>query len=141
MIGDFFYLLIFSFSVVFLFFCYFFFSSRRRHTRCALVTGVQTCALPIWPSGFTQLVPVQQPTENETGPQTNEEWARIAIDGLISRGYPAALVNSAITKALMGGTDYEGKKMSVQEWSIWQLALLYYGTPPQPVNEIGRAHV
>src|SRR3546814_3764085 len=31
-------------------FCYgvfFFFSSRRRHTRCALVTGVQTCALPI----------------------------------------------------------------------------------------------
>src|SRR3546814_11753269 len=26
---------------------FFFFSSRRRHTRCALVTGVQTCALPI----------------------------------------------------------------------------------------------
>src|SRR3546814_1024692 len=26
----------------------FFFSGRRRHTRCALVTGVQTCALPIW---------------------------------------------------------------------------------------------
>src|SRR3546814_919533 len=31
------------------FYCFcFFFSSRRRHTRCALVTGVQTCALPIW---------------------------------------------------------------------------------------------
>src|SRR3546814_5210206 len=30
-----------------MFFC-FFFSSRRRHTRCALVTGVQTCALPIY---------------------------------------------------------------------------------------------
>src|SRR3546814_3778083 len=28
---------------------YLFFSSRRRHTRCALVTGVQTCALPIYP--------------------------------------------------------------------------------------------
>src|SRR3546814_5446195 len=27
--------------------CLFFCSSRRRHTRCALVTGVQTCALPI----------------------------------------------------------------------------------------------
>src|SRR3546814_4212616 len=27
---------------------FFFFSSRRRHTRCALVTGVQTCALPIF---------------------------------------------------------------------------------------------
>src|SRR3546814_17675096 len=31
-----------------LFSCVFFFSSRRRHTRCALVTGVQTCALPIF---------------------------------------------------------------------------------------------
>src|SRR3546814_1522236 len=31
----------------FLLYCFFFFSSRRRHTRCALVTGVQTCALPI----------------------------------------------------------------------------------------------
>src|SRR3546814_10377219 len=30
---------------------FFFFSSRRRHTRCALVTGVQTCALPIFPAG------------------------------------------------------------------------------------------
>src|SRR3546814_1209235 len=29
-------------------FLFFFFSSRRRHTRCALVTGVQTCALPIF---------------------------------------------------------------------------------------------
>src|SRR3546814_8899062 len=28
-------------------FCDFFCASRRRHTRCALVTGVQTCALPI----------------------------------------------------------------------------------------------
>src|SRR3546814_9017354 len=31
-------------------FLFFFFSSRRRHTRCALVTGVQTCALPIFRS-------------------------------------------------------------------------------------------
>src|SRR3546814_5673286 len=33
--------------IVYWFVCVFFFSSRRRHTRCALVTGVQTCALPI----------------------------------------------------------------------------------------------
>src|SRR3546814_10736878 len=32
--------------------CLFFFSSRRRHTRCALVTGVQTCALPILPLDY-----------------------------------------------------------------------------------------
>src|SRR3546814_7153346 len=37
----------FYFIVCSVFFFFFFFSSRRRHTRCALVTGVQTCALPI----------------------------------------------------------------------------------------------
>src|SRR3546814_6493032 len=31
--------------------CFCVFSSRRRHTRCALVTGVQTCALPIYTTG------------------------------------------------------------------------------------------
>src|SRR3546814_8321164 len=40
-------MIIFLLFVFFSFFFFFFFSSRRRHTRCALVTGVQTCALPI----------------------------------------------------------------------------------------------
>src|SRR3546814_407571 len=38
---------------LFFFFLFFFFSSRRRHTRCALVTGVQTCALPICHGSIT----------------------------------------------------------------------------------------
>src|SRR3546814_15442564 len=43
-------------SVVHCDYCFFFFfSSRRRHTRCALVTGVQTCALPISFKGYTKL--------------------------------------------------------------------------------------
>src|SRR3546814_4485477 len=33
---------------------YCFFADRRRHTRCALVTGVQTCALPIWIRGMAR---------------------------------------------------------------------------------------
>src|SRR3546814_1073301 len=45
----------------FLFGSFFFFSSRRRHTRCALVTGVQTCALPICTVGDEQ-VSSQPPT-------------------------------------------------------------------------------
>src|SRR3546814_5790023 len=44
------------------FFWFFFFSSRRRHTRCALVTGVQTCALPI----FRMLGPAHVPLGSET---------------------------------------------------------------------------
>src|SRR3546814_438787 len=47
----------------------FFFSSRRRHTRCALVTGVQTCALPI--SRFTNVTNIHGHTHqvlyNEIG--------------------------------------------------------------------------
>src|SRR3546814_8058227 len=41
---------VFMLAIVFLF------SSRRRHTRCALVTGVQTCALPILDAGDEPLV-------------------------------------------------------------------------------------
>src|SRR3546814_5075665 len=41
--------MVFFLSLIF----FFFFSSRRRHTRCALVTGVQTCALPLPPVRIT----------------------------------------------------------------------------------------
>src|SRR3546814_3623584 len=36
----------------------FVFSSRRRHTRCALVTGVQTCALPISGLSYASLLAI-----------------------------------------------------------------------------------
>src|SRR3546814_7540924 len=43
--------------IIFFFVHFFFFSSRRRHTRCALVTGVQTCALPICLRTATRQIP------------------------------------------------------------------------------------
>src|SRR3546814_8115968 len=43
----------------------FFFSSRRRHTRCALVTGVQTCALPIYASRNSIAPAVTAPASRE----------------------------------------------------------------------------
>src|SRR3546814_1064704 len=46
--------------------CFVFFSSRRRHTRCALVTGVQTCALPIFLMYF-QLKPFQVEIPEDEG--------------------------------------------------------------------------
>src|SRR3546814_2175179 len=56
----------------------FFFSNRRRHTRCALVTGVQTCALPIWsnssePSG-TSLMPWRAREEDEDEGNASCAW-------------------------------------------------------------------
>src|SRR3546814_5472580 len=44
---------------------FFFFSSRRRHTRCALVTGVQTCALPILLDALDFPEPAQATTNEE----------------------------------------------------------------------------
>src|SRR3546814_6528654 len=62
-----------------------FFSSRRRHTICALVTGVQTCALPIFP--FTSTL--NQPPEGYRGDyyvdeftdtKLREDWERCKRD-------------------------------------------------------------
>src|SRR3546814_4407963 len=52
------------------YFFFFFFSSRRRHTRCALVTGVQTCALPIYVP-YAPWTPPPPGRSMETSPQEN----------------------------------------------------------------------
>src|SRR3546814_6921648 len=54
------------------FFC--FFSSRRRHTRCALVTGVQTCALPILGKAS------QDPTLTGVRPNTLADAPQLRLD-------------------------------------------------------------
>src|SRR3546814_5780256 len=54
----------------------FFFSSRRRHTRCALVTGVQTCALPIYQLIFLAAkTPSARNTRKMMGARTNRTLA------------------------------------------------------------------
>src|SRR3546814_5310378 len=51
--------------------CLFFFSSRRRHTSCALVTGVQTCALPILDlvAGVKKIIIVMEHTSKHGDPK------------------------------------------------------------------------
>src|SRR3546814_1731299 len=46
--------------------CFYFFSSRRRHTICALVTGVQTCALPISETNTFSPIPTSRASSEET---------------------------------------------------------------------------
>src|SRR3546814_9487506 len=62
------------------FFFFFFFSSRRRHTRCALVTGVQTCALPICAVAVPENAPIFRWQESlgeadATRDACQEQWA------------------------------------------------------------------
>src|SRR3546814_4542059 len=59
--------------------CFFVFSSRRRHTRCALVTGVQTCALPI--SGMTAApIPTAELERIIERAAEAERWGLIAVN-------------------------------------------------------------
>src|SRR3546814_4155626 len=61
---------------------YFFFSSRRRHTRCALVTGVQTCALPIC-SGLVITQEKAYLLESRLNPVARK-WDLDGVDALIA---------------------------------------------------------
>src|SRR3546814_4370267 len=57
----------------------FFFSSRRRHTRCALVTGVQTCALPISITlGILMLIPKWRKANMEDAAIAVAAWKDLA---------------------------------------------------------------
>src|SRR3546814_3931306 len=60
----------------------FFFSSRRRHTRCALVTGVQTCALPIYPCIFPSPLPVLLRVGLDSAEANGDVAAADVADGL-----------------------------------------------------------
>src|SRR3546814_8493116 len=102
-----------------------FFSCRRRHTRCALVTGVQTCALPIVDFGALDL-----------------RWigAIVSRDGAVEEtglgagvlGDPARSVSWLVDRLARYGGRIE----------VGQTVLL--GTFIRPIEcspEIGRAHV
>src|SRR3546814_9794383 len=60
----------------------FFFSSRRRHTRCALVTGVQTCALPIY-QGYCD--PETDALLMEAATETDEDARKALYDEAVER--------------------------------------------------------
>src|SRR3546814_8471490 len=65
---------------------FFFFSSRRRHTRCALVTGVQTCALPIcftW-GGWMTSSTAQKMAEETTERARAELAAAFCVERFLS---------------------------------------------------------
>src|SRR3546814_8628896 len=72
--------MIYSVCLMLIYVFFFFFSSRRRHTRCALVTGVQTCALPILhpPTGASAIRTID-PTGRRTTKVSNDiDWEHAA---------------------------------------------------------------
>src|SRR3546814_2349388 len=111
---------------------FFFFSSRRRHTRCALVTGVQTCALPIWQALWI---------------------ASLLLAGLLAGWALYTLRRSPHGAALKAVAADPAPRWSRVQWiallltggvfMLWSGQYLAYMTwlPLYLVEEIGRAHV
>src|SRR3546814_11441251 len=84
-------------------YCCFFFSSRRRHTRCALVTGVQTCALPICHKpGYTKGIDIR---------------ARMTV---LAEGARGSLTKQLVKRfALDAACDPQGYSIGIKE--LWQV--------------------
>src|SRR3546814_3156367 len=102
-------------------FVYFFFSSRRRHTRCALVTGVQTCALPICrPSQESLMSTAVKRRLVPTSTHWGTYWAEVEGDRLIAvhdyAGDPApAIIGPGIVDAVTHDTRI-GRPMVRKGW-------------------------
>src|SRR3546814_5613679 len=79
----------------------FFFSSRRRHTRCALVAGVQTCALPILTNKNRRLPPRTHHSPKRKGSRFRGPLSGSSGDGSVLQevGH-MALVFRAVVAAL-----------------------------------------
>src|SRR3546814_3272399 len=105
-------------------FIFFFFSSRRRHTRCALVTGVQTCALPI----FIDI------TNNDLRAFARQPLARCCTDSRTACGdYDTFSVKSVHANAVAKDASRQLSMSCFNRSSFWLM--------PSTASEIGRAHV
>src|SRR3546814_1234572 len=111
----------------------FFFSSRRRHTRCALVTGVQTCALPIYlhdPDGvYVNLYLPSRVAWTQGG-------AKVALEQRTD--YP---VGARSTLALSVSLPTRlALRLRVPGWATGGATISVNGEPFADAAEIGSAH-
>src|SRR6184192_2043941 len=103
------------------FFCFFFFSSRRRHTRCRLVTGVQTCALPIWTDDLHE----------------GELEAVLAARGLAAQRATLAAVVDAVDDASVIAIETGGRRGRLVPFRL--VAAHAGGAPPAPSPALATA--
>src|SRR3546814_20083965 len=108
----------------------FFFSSRRRHTRCALVTGVQTCALPILSAGADigialdgdadRLIVVDEKGQIVDGDQIMAliaaNWARAGT--LRGGGLVATVMSNLGLERVLGGQGIALKRTKVGDRNV-----------------------
>src|SRR3546814_6427584 len=88
----------------------FMFSSRRRHTRCALLTGVQTCALPIFPNAIIAVKSSRVAGAIPAGVRGDGSDCAAAkrllsqMSGLLGRGCPPASIGK-MSRSIYGPVE------------------------------------
>src|SRR3546814_1009788 len=113
-----------------------FFSRRRRHTRCALVTGVQTCALPICAELFLDEIERAMKSEQglkqwylsaiDTIAKASGEVGTLSIEGLewCEIDFPADLrKGEAVTRGWLAG--YDGNEKQIGSETCRQMVCRY----------------
>src|SRR3546814_4186801 len=116
---------------VVIFLVFFFFSSRRRHTRCALVTGFQTCALPILQSLYVPYVLILAaigPVAGLIGGQVfGYRFLNVSFHPPLGGAIVSALLSYALTLAAVYvvalvidalATTFGGQKNSIQALKV-----------------------
>src|SRR3546814_19095564 len=136
----------FSFSCVFVIILVFFFSSRRRHTRCALVTGVQTCALPISSPGSASASgpPAMEglPWVPESSPSMKiVAWQEWCFAGKISlRRVAGRLVAVALHAAAIAALDADEARWARAQRRVQRRPVFDYRHPRPPRGVLPPPH-
>src|SRR3546814_2213124 len=121
-----------------------FFSSRRRHTRCALVTGVQTCALPILSEGarvrFIQ-PDYTPPLTSANLTATAAQATLIAISGATPNVVIPEGIGCTIIKAATGRRYFHTVSADLNTGAGGAGNLSVHPRTRVSLVEIGRAHV
>src|SRR3546814_7774689 len=110
--------------------CIFFFSRRKRHTRCALVTGVRTCALPIYAVSKRSVVSME----------FADEYTRLRYEESLS-AREAAEESGATPERLADIDAFAPLVSSDRPSDILDHALLTEIGMLDEAAQIGRAHV
>src|SRR3546814_3300551 len=118
-----------------------FFSSRRRHTRCALVTGVQTCALPIYKILIGPGVPeldLLNGSATGSGGGTNRHLLELD-GGLFYKGFGTRVSAKYDSGSrIVGGANGD---LKFHDLATFNLRFFADFNQMPKLTEIGRAHV